>query len=199
MLEWQIGMRRIDADFRTGSWRYAGSQVMGIQHGEIRDKTVGIIGYGHIGEEVARRAAAFGMRVVAAGSRPRPEVPAPLEWFDGPESYDRLYAESDFVVVACALNERTKGLIDRAALAAMKPSAVLVNVARAPVVVEDDLYQALREQTIAGAVIDVWYREPTKNNPTPQPSRHPFHELPNVISRRIARAGPPNRMNDAGR
>jgi phosphoglycerate dehydrogenase-like enzyme len=181
MLEWQIGLRRIDADFRTGSWRYNGSRVMGIEHHEIRGKTVGIFGYGHIGEEVAKRAAAFGMRVVAVGSRPRDRAPAPLEWYGGPESRSRLYAESDFLVLTCSLNEQTRGAIDRHALAAMKPSTVIINVARAPVVVEDDLYAALQERRIAGAVVDVWYREPTKADPSPQPSRHPFQELPNVI------------------
>lgn len=181
MLEWEIGLRRIDQDFRKGSWRYAGSSISGIQHGEVMGKTVGILGYGEIGKEVAHRAAVFGMRVVATASRPRSTTPEPLEWFGGPESYERLYAESDYLVLCCPLNDATRGLIDKTALKAMKPEAVLINVARGAVAVEQDLYEALRDKVIAGASLDVWYAAPTPQDLSPAPSQYPFHELDNVI------------------
>jgi phosphoglycerate dehydrogenase-like enzyme len=181
LLEWEIGLRRMDADFRAGRWTYAGSSASGIQHGEVRGKTLGLLGYGHIGQGVAQRAKAFDMRVIAAASRARGEKPDALAWLGGPESRERLYAESDYLVLACALNDGTRGLIDRAALERMKRSAVLVNVARGPVAVEADLFDALKRRVIAGAVLDVWYRSPSEKEPAPAPSRFPFHELDNVV------------------
>ncbi len=181
MLEWEIGLRRIDADFRQGSWRYAGSTISGTQHGEVMGKTVGLLGYGGIGREVAHRAAAFGMRVIATANRARETTPAPLDWLGTAADRERLYAESDYLVLCCPLTEATRGIIDRAALQAMKSSAVLINVARAEIAVEEDLYVALRDKVIAGAALDVWYADPTPQNPSPAPSRFPFQDLDNVI------------------
>jgi phosphoglycerate dehydrogenase-like enzyme len=89
--------------------------------------------------------------------------------------------ESDFLVIACPLAEDTRGLIGRERLALMKPSAVLVNVGRGPVVDEVALYDALARRRIAGAVLDVWYRYATLETPDVRPSHLPFHELDNVV------------------
>ncbi|MFO1351816.1 MAG: 2-hydroxyacid dehydrogenase [Gammaproteobacteria bacterium] len=179
ILEWEIGTQAIMADFRAGSWYYS-MPPDGPYHGEAYGKTVGLIGYGHIGREIARRAGAFGMRLcaVAGSEHPKPE---PLAWLGtAARDLDRLLAESDYVVITCPLNDATRGLIGVAQLARMKPSAVLVNVARARIVDEEALYLALQNRVIGGAVLDVWYRYPSAQDPAPRPSRFPFHELANV-------------------
>ena len=179
MLEWEIGMSTTAAAFREKSWDGKGP-AEGPVHGEVRGKTVGILGYGHIGREVAVRARAFGMNVIGLGSRERP-TPDLLDWYGTTGDVDRLMAESDYVAVCCPLNEQTRGLIDTARLAAMKPSGVLINVGRGAIIDEDALYAALSEKRIGGAVIDVWWQYPGRGNPSPRPSRHPMHELDNIV------------------
>ena len=92
-----------------------------------------------------------------------------------------MLAESDFLVVNCPLNETTRGLIGRTELALMKRSAFLVNIAQGAVVDEDAIYAALRDRVIGGAALDVWWQYPNAAEPERRPSRHPFHELPNVV------------------
>jgi phosphoglycerate dehydrogenase-like enzyme len=179
LLEWTIGTRRLDREFRHGSW--AGSYLCGPRHGELYGKTIGIIGYGRIGREVARRAAAFGMRVIACTRTPRQDEGI-AERVDGMEGFGRLLAESDFVIVTPPLNDETRGLFDSRAFAAMRREAVIVNVARGAIIDELALYQVLTERRIGGAIIDVWYRYPPQGTPNgPRPSAYPFHELDNVL------------------
>ena len=147
---------------------------------------MGLVGYGTIGQEVAVRAQAFGMRVIRTTGR------------EG--NLEQVLRESDFLVIACPLNERTRGMIGSAALALLKPSAYLINVARAEVVEERPLFEALRDGRIAGAALDVWYRYPASGAEVLHGSALPFHELDNtmvtphmsawtsgLIERRIAR------------
>lgn len=179
MLEWQIGLHVMDTRFRAKGWDGKGPG-RSVYHGEVRGRTVGIVGYGHIGAEVARRARAFDMRVI--GVR-RSEQPTPdlLDWLGTTDRLDDLLAESDFVVIACDLNDQTRGLIDAGRLARMKPDGVLINVSRGAVVVEADLYAALKEKRIGGAVIDVWYNYKQPDEPAPWPSNFPFEDLDNTI------------------
>src|SRR6266850_142062 len=86
----------------------------------------------------------------------------------------------DYLAITLPATAATRGLLGAAQLALMKPTAVLVNVARAEIVDEQALYRALAERAIAAAALDVWYRYPTDATPTP-PARQPFHELPNVL------------------
>jgi phosphoglycerate dehydrogenase-like enzyme len=155
MLESRIGLGHMDAEFRAKGWdgRTPGG---GELHGELRGATVGIVGYGHIGHEVAVRARAFGTTVVGV-RRSQPPCPPELAWFGTPERLDELMAVSDFVVIACDLNAETRGLIDARRLGLMKPTAVIINVARGKVIDEAALYAALKARRIGGAVIDVWY------------------------------------------
>lgn len=179
MLEWRIGLRHMDARFRREGW--GGMLVAeGPRHGELRGASLGILGYGHIGREVASRARPFGVRV--AGIR-RSALPCPpeLDWLGTPERLDELIGWSDFLLIACDLNDQTRGLIDAARLARMKPDAVLINVARGAVVDEAALYQALAARRIGGAVLDVWWRYNEPGAPAVWPSAYPFHELDNVI------------------
>ena len=91
-----------------------------------------------------------------------------------------MLRRADYLAITLPLTPETRGLIGAAELGLMKPTAVLVNVARAQIVDEDALYAALAEKRLAGAALDVWYRYPSAPGPA-FPSRRPFHELPNVL------------------
>jgi phosphoglycerate dehydrogenase-like enzyme len=177
MLEWVISYRDMTDAFSRESWtRLCFARP---PHGELAGKTLGIVGFGHIGKAIARRARSFEMRVLATGRTARaPEEGA--EWIGGTEDLDRLLRDSDFVVLACPLNAETRGLIGAPQLAQMKPSAVLINVARGDVVVQDALFAALKDRRIGGAVLDVWYRYPTSPDAPVPPADYPFETLPNV-------------------
>ena len=179
MLEWTIGLRKMDQRFRSKGWsgRLPGEFVY---HDEVRGRTVGIVGFGHIGAELAKRAAAFGMQVIGTRRRIQ-EKPEHLEWLGGPEKLHELLAESDFVVIACDLNTETNGLIGAKELDAMKSDSVIINVSRGLVVQEAALYNALKGKTIGGAVIDVWYNHVSPEKPDIWPSNLPFEDLENVI------------------
>jgi phosphoglycerate dehydrogenase-like enzyme len=132
MLEWVIGMAAMDRRLRQRDW--TGSAVKGGDfHGELAGKTLGIVGFGHIGREVARRARAFGMTVGAITRTPRPSELA--DWVVPMTALEARLPDCDFLLVACPLNAETRALIDRRQLGLMKRSAVLINVARGEVVV----------------------------------------------------------------
>jgi len=160
-----------------GSWRFSG-RVNGPINEELYGKTVGILGLGAIGRAVAERASGFGTRVIGCNRTPR-EVPG-VERVYALEEIDAFLAECDFVVVAAALAPETERLVDAGRFAAMRPSAVLVNVGRGAIVDEDALFAALKDKRIRGATLDVWYAYPSKDDLTVAPSKHPFHELDNV-------------------
>jgi phosphoglycerate dehydrogenase-like enzyme len=179
MLYFTIGLVSKSERFRSGSW--ADSPRVGASfRPELAGRTVGMIGYGHIGRAVARRAKAFGLRVMAL-VRTRRDLDPPPDWLGEPGELPALLEAADFVVIACPLNEATRGLIGRSEFAHMKPEAVLINVARGRIVDEDALYEALANRTIRGAVLDVWYRYPEPRDAALRPSRHPFHHLDNVV------------------
>jgi phosphoglycerate dehydrogenase-like enzyme len=180
MLAWAHRFREIEEGFRARS-SWAPSWVeSGAPHGEIRGRRLGIVGLGRVGREVATRAAAFGVRVIAANRSPR-AAEGGVERVYPLAELDRMLPECDFVVLASALGPQTENLFDARRLALMKPSAFLVNIARGAIVEEEALYAALREQRIAGAALDVWWQYPTAAEPRRRPSRLPFHELPNVL------------------
>ncbi len=179
MLEWTIGFRKLDPCIRQGDW--TGSYICGPHHGEMFGKTLGIIGYGHIGREVAKRAKAFGMRILGCGRQSHPGD-AYCESVRTADALDEVLAASDFVLIAVPLNSATRNLIDAARLGAMKPTAVLINVARGAIVDEAALFSALNSKQIGGAILDVWYRYPQQgHNRGPVPWNYPFNELENVI------------------
>ncbi len=180
MLEWVIGRRAIEDDFRSGSWNYLGSRPGALVHGELRGRTLGLVGWGGIAREVATRASAFAMEVAAIGRTPRSAEP-PLAWYGTADEVDRLMQMSDIVVVACDLNDETRGLIGQRQLRNLGAEGFIVNVGRGPIIDEDGLYNALRDHEIGGAAIDVWYGYPSPEQPDRAPSRHPFAELDNLI------------------
>jgi phosphoglycerate dehydrogenase-like enzyme len=171
---------QIAGEYREhGSWATSWVQS-GKPHGEVRGSTLGIVGYGRVGREVARRAAPFGCRILAANRSPRDPEPG-VERIYPLADLDRMLPQCDTVAICTALGPETTGLIDERRLALMKPGAFLINIARGQVIDEDALYAALRDGRLGGAAIDVWWQYPSPAEPNRRGSRHPFHELPNVI------------------
>ena len=166
--------------FRKGSWIASPQFGGGPPHGEVLDRTIGIIGYGRIGREVAERAAGLKCRVLAVNRSPVAN-PAPADTVFPLADLDRMLPLSDTVVISCGLGPETRGLIDARRLALMKPGTLLINVARAAIVDEDAFYTALKDGHLGGAALDVWWQYPTQAEPERRPSRRPFHELPNVL------------------
>jgi glyoxylate reductase len=141
---------------RSGKWKGWGpGQFLGQ---DVHHATLGIVGMGRIGRQVARRAKGFEMRVVYSDERRSDQAEREL----GIEyvSFERLLTEADFVSVHVPLMPSTRHLIDAAALRKMKPTAVLINTSRGPVVDERALAEALRDRVIAAAGLDVYEREP---------------------------------------
>jgi phosphoglycerate dehydrogenase-like enzyme len=170
----------ISGEFRArGSWRSSWVQS-GAPHGEVRGTTLGIVGYGRVGREVARRAAPFGCRILAANRSPRKAEPG-VERVYPLSELDAMLPECDTVALCTALGPETTGLIDAHRLALMKPTAFLINIARGPVIEEEPLFAALRDGRLGGAALDVWWQYPTAAEPERRGSRFAFHELPNVI------------------
>jgi glyoxylate reductase len=143
-------------DGRWGTWEPDGFMGHDVTH-----TTLGVVGAGRIGRAVARRAAGFDMEVLTTTSR-------------GGTPLDELLERSDFVSLHVPLTPQTHHLIDAAALARMKPTAILVNTARGPIVDTEALIAALHAGTIAGAALDV-------TDPEPLPADHPLLAAPNVL------------------
>lgn len=174
----EVPLPAADRDLRLGKWTYWAGTPDAARR-EISGTTIGLLGFGHIGKEVARRAKAFGMRVTVA-NRSKVEDPALVDQAWGLGDLSAFMASADHIVVSLPLTEETRGIVDAKALAAMRKGAVIINVGRGPVIDEQALYDALAGGRIRG-VIDTWYNYPTPAAPNPHPSRLAFHELPNVI------------------
>ncbi len=166
------GRRVVEADayLRAGKWQSWSPQLLLGQ--DVNGATLGIIGFGRIGQAVGRRASGFDMRVIYTDVTRQPDAERAI----GAEFVDlqALLRESDFVSVHTPLNDETHHLIGAEELALMKPSAVLVNTARGPIVDGAALAEALRERRIFAAGLDVFESEPI-------PSDDPLLELDNVV------------------
>lgn len=154
------------ASVRAGDWQ----RTLGV---DLSGKTLGVVGLGRIGSAVARVGTAFGMSVIAWSQN---LTPAQAE-AAGAEAVDKatLFARSDLVTLHLVLSDRTRGVVGRPELEAMKPSAYLVNTARGPLVDEPALVDVLGRRRIAGAALDVFDAEPL-------PVDHPLRTLPNVLA-----------------
>jgi D-3-phosphoglycerate dehydrogenase / 2-oxoglutarate reductase len=160
--------RAMDRDLRTVGWS-AGRDHANFT-GELFGRTVGIVGMGNVGREVAAVARnGFGLRVLANTRTPE-RLPESIPFTD----LDDLVAQSDVIVLSCPLTPDTRGLINGERIARMKPHALLVNVARGPVIDDDALIEALRGRRIGGAALDVFSTQPL-------PSSHPYFAFENVI------------------
>jgi phosphoglycerate dehydrogenase-like enzyme len=151
---------------RAGGWQTSVGQ-------ELSGKVLGVLGLGRIGSEIARIGTAFGMDVIAWSQNLTPERAQVAG--ATPVSKEELFARSDVLSIHLVLSERTRGLVSGAEIAAMKPTAWLVNTSRGPIVDEEALISALRSQSIAGAALDVFDTEPL-------PAGHALRTLPNVLA-----------------
>jgi len=156
---------REDRELRTGRWQ----TTVGLG---LAGKTLGILGLGSIGQQVARVGAAFGMKLVAWSQN----LDAARASAVGAIRVDKeqLFQEADILTIHLVLSERTRGLVGARELALMKPAALLVNTSRAPIVDERALAEALKRGTLAGAGIDVYGEEPI-------PREHPLLVAPNTV------------------
>jgi D-3-phosphoglycerate dehydrogenase len=153
-------LARMDRGIRAGVWQpREGIQLCG--------KTLGVIGLGGIGSEVARIARGVGMQVMAWNRTPKPDAPAPLA------DLDRLLAQSDVISLHLALNEETRGFLHAERIARMKPGAILINTARGALVDEAALLAALRGGRLRHAGLDVFHAEPLVPD-------HPLARMENV-------------------
>ena len=173
---------RLDAALRQGEWQ--SQWVVGVAPPplwpELAGRTIGILGYGRIGQQIARRARAFDMQICAIRRDVGQSMEDDLALLGGPDILDTVLERSDYVVVTMPASPETIGWLGEAQLRRMKPSAFLINVARAEIIDEDAIYHALSERAIAGAALDVWYRYPREPGKA-APATRPFHELPNVL------------------
>ena len=165
MLAWARGLPACLDQQRRRQWRRVPVR-------ELAGETLAVIGLGGIGREVARRAVAFGMRVMGVRRRPGP-VPG-VDPVVGPADLRRVLEPAQWVVVSVALTPETRHLIGRRELAAMRRDAFLINVSRGEVIDEEALVEALRDRRIAGAGLDVFTEEPL-------PPGHPLWSLDNVL------------------
>lgn len=138
---------------------------------ELRGRTVGILGFGKIGSEIAIRCKAFGMNVMAYDPYVTQER---AQHFNAAlTDRDTIYREADFITIHMPLTDETKNMIAKKQLAMMKPTARVINVARGGIINEEDLYQAVKDGVIAGGAVDVWTEEPMTENP--------LFELPQMV------------------
>jgi len=165
-----------DTFLRDGRWKQ--NQSMAFMGSRLYDKNLGILGMGQIGQMVARKAAACDMRILY---HKRSRLSTAEEIALGSAEYrsiDDLFMESDFIVLSTILTNDTKGLVNERLISMMKPSAILINTSRGPVLDEVALEKALRENRIRGAALDVYQNEIPEPNPGPLEG---LLDLPNVI------------------
>jgi len=160
----------MDQDTRAGRWRT--ERTSGNNSYEIQDKTIGIVGLGNIGSITARILQGFNPTILYHDIRARPDLEEELDVKRTP--LDDLLRESDIVTLHVPLDDSTHKLISERELRLMKPSAILINTCRGPVVDETALYRALSERWIWGAGIDVFEQEPVD-------PRNPILKLDNVV------------------
>ena len=153
MLHLRRGLATIDGRLRSEGWARARPLADGST--ELGGATCGIVGVGAIGGRVAQVATALGMRVLGLTRRPE-SLPPGVEAADK----QRLFSQADVVVLCCPLNEQTRGLVDAATLRQMKSHAILINVARGPVIETDAVLEALRAGRLGGAAMDVHDKQP---------------------------------------
>ncbi len=180
MMAWCHEFPRLSRELDKGFMRHSDRANL-THHDEIDGKTVGVLSLGRIGKAVAEKAHALGAKVIGCNRSPLATAPMGVDRMVPWEDKGRMFAECDFVVVTTALSAETKGLVGAALLGRMKPTGVIVNVARGAVIDEDALYAVLAENRIGGGIIDVWWSYPSAASPEVPPSKHPFHKLPNVI------------------
>jgi phosphoglycerate dehydrogenase-like enzyme len=160
------GIVQENNSIRDGGWQKSVGQ-------DLKGTTLGVVGLGNVGGQVARIGLAFGMKIIAWSQNMTPEIAEAA----GARlvSKDELFRQADIVTIHLILSRRTKGIVGTAELGLMKPTSRLINTSRGPIVDEASLIKALRSHAIAGAAIDVFDQEPL-------PSEHPFRSMDNVLT-----------------
>jgi phosphoglycerate dehydrogenase-like enzyme len=171
--EWTVGamvyfaydFRRLVRNQEAGKWE-------GFDHPTLFGRTLGIVGYGAIGQAIVERARPFGMRIVALRRRVEPDPLVDQAYV--PAQLNDMLAECDYVAIAAPLTPETRGMIGAAQIGVMKSSAVLINVGRGAIIDEAALIAALESNKLRGAALDVFVTEPL-------PAGHPLYKLDNVL------------------
>lgn len=179
LLARHVPLARADQRLREGHWDYWAGRPVALRT-ELGSQSIGLLGFGHIGKAIAHRARAFGMRVTVANRTPVPTGNGIAESY-GLTDLPAFMASADVIVVSLPLIEATRGIVGSAALQAMRPSGIIVNVGRGPVIDAQALFDALAGGKIGGAIIDTWYDYPTADMPERLPSALPFQTLKNVV------------------
>jgi phosphoglycerate dehydrogenase-like enzyme len=176
LAEWAVGaMLYFQYDYRRLICQQEASVWADFDIEELAGKTVGIVGYGEIGRAVAERVKPFGCTIAALRRKPENSAGDPLvDRSFAPAQIDEMMAGCDFVVAAAPGTPQTRGMIGAAQIALLKPSAVVINIGRGPVIDEASLVAALEGGKIRGAALDVFTVEPL-------PEGHPFYKLKNVL------------------
>ena len=167
MLHFRRRLALIDTRLRTEAW--AAARPLADQATELRQSVCGIVGLGAVGVQLAGVAAGLGMRVIGLTRRPD-SMPPHVEAV----SKQALFEQADVVVLCCPLNDQTKGLIDAATVALMKPTAVLINVSRGPVIDAAAVLAALKRGALGGAAMDVHDQQPLTG-------QEPLFDCPNLL------------------
>jgi phosphoglycerate dehydrogenase-like enzyme len=167
MLHFSFDLGRVIRQQQAGVWQNFISET-------LEGRTLGIIGYGSIGSAAAARAKGFGMKIAALRRKSSSAEDGLVDQYYSPAQLHELISASDYLLLATPITPDTRGMIGAAEIAAMKPSGVLINVGRGPVVDEAALIQALESGKIRGAALDVFTVEPL-------PAGHPFYRMTNVL------------------
>jgi phosphoglycerate dehydrogenase-like enzyme len=172
----------VTEQMRAGSWISVATKASTPLHRTLDELTIGFVGLGGIGTEAVRLCTGLGMKAVAVRRSPDAGsvLEADLEWVKPMENLPELLAASDVVVLCLPLNEETRDLMGPKQFEKMRSDALMVNVSRGQIVDEEALFSALREGTIGGAALDVWWEAPTGTDAPESVTR--FAALPNVIA-----------------
>jgi phosphoglycerate dehydrogenase-like enzyme len=178
ILSFLKNLKEIETSFRKNSWEL-GLRCGGPLTRQIKNKKIGVVGYGKIGKSVAKKLRPL-EAIIYACNRSSIEDEAVDKFFNLDEINDMI-PEVDFLVISIALAPETKNIINESTFTLMKSHAVIINVSRGGCVEEESLFNACKNRKIGGAVIDVWYSYPELGEKVLSPSHYPFSQLGNVI------------------
>ncbi len=180
ILNWEMNLIEKITRFKNLDW----SDCMifdGPTHNELFNKTIGILGYGKIGKEIAKRIKPFGTKLIGYTRKPSKKDKYLTDIYIS-KDLKKSAANLDYLIVACPLTEKTKNMININIFKSMKKNAVVINIARGGIINENDLYEALKNRLIGGAIIDTWFKYPqNKKDNGFKPSKYSFNKMKNVV------------------
>lgn len=180
LLNWEIKLFNKVNKFKHYNWEDS-MLFSNHPHSELNKKNIGILGYGRIGKEIAKKLKVFNTKTTAI-TRKKIKKDTFFQNNILVKDLTKNLKEYDYLIIACDLNKSTLDLITKKEISRMKKKSVIVNVARGPIVNEKDLYLALKNNKIGGAIIDTWYKYPEKENKKYfKPSKFDFTKLSNIV------------------